>query len=118
MEFALDRADQLAQAALDAGVDVLIGQRELERARLGLVPDQPEPALDLRGLVRSDDSLLAEHPHMGDRAAHILEDQPRIEADRGRVRLGSGIRSARKPPRPPLLARFHQCSHGSVTNIP
>jgi hypothetical protein len=102
VETAGDRADELAQAALDPGVDILIGDRQRKDAGLHLVPDLPEALFDRRGVFLGDDPLATEHPDMRYRAADILRREPDIEPNRGVERFQPPVRRRCEPTAPRL----------------
>jgi hypothetical protein len=110
MESTGDRPDDLAQAPLDAGVDVLIGNGKGEIAVIDLREDLPESALECRGVLGADDPLLAEHAGVRDRPADILAYQAHVERDRGVERLEATV-GCLSEPSAPRLCRSHVLGH-------
>ena len=100
VELAGDRADELAQPSLDAGVDILIGDGQREVAIFDLGEDLPEPALEGCRVLGADDPLLAEHAGVGDRAANVFAYQAHVERDRGVERLQASVGRLCEPSAP------------------
>jgi hypothetical protein len=72
----------LAQPGLDVHVDVFEGRVEPEGSVGHLASDRLEPR-EQRPLVGlADEALLAQHPHVGDRRAHVVRGQRPVEVDR------------------------------------
>ena len=104
------RADELAQSLLDAGVDILIGNGEVELAGLNLTQDLPETGDDGFGILFGDHVLLAQHAGVGDGGADIFPNHTNIEANGSIERLQAAIRILGKSTTP-RLARTYILSH-------
>ncbi len=76
-------ADQLAQTALDGGVDVLIGGQNGEGSGVELGLDRFEAVHNRRHFVRREDAHALQRARVGDAAGDVRRVQPPIEADRG-----------------------------------
>ena len=102
MEFAGDRADDLTQPPLHAGVDILVGDGEREIAGFDLEEDLPESAFQGRGVLDADDALFAKHAGVGNRPADIFTYQTHVELDRGVEGLETTVGRLSEPPAPGL----------------
>ena len=93
-------ADQLDQAPLDGGVDVLVAGPEGEVARAELTRDPRQAGVDLVGVQRGDDPLGGQHPGVGARARDVERPQAPVHRQRGVEaveRLGRAGREAAAP---------------------
>ena len=106
-------ADQLGEAALDGGVDVLVGRAEGEVAAAKLVLDALQARVD--GAASSPEMIpcAAEHPGVGARGGQVLGPEAAVDLERGVEaveRLGrAGRRSAR-----PRGARRRSCPRAAA----
>ncbi len=98
-------ADQLGQAPLDRGVDVLVALAEHERARLHLGGDPDEPVVDRRRVLGRDDPLGSQHPGVGPRRGDVLRPQAPVDGQR-RVEAVEGLRGAGGEPAAPQADRL------------
>ena len=100
VQFAAHRAGDLGQAALDGGMDVLIGGDVDELARADFAEDVGQPFDDLVLLVEGDHLGFHQRFGPGDRAAHVEFRQAPVKRQRGVVLPGNRVQPAGKPSAP------------------
>ena len=104
----------LGDPALDRGVDVLVGRRELERAVVQLGPDPVERVGDREPLLLGEQADRRQHVDVRARAGEVVVRQPLVErqADAERhQRVGRPLAEAAVPERAGLAARVVAGGH-------
>ena len=82
VELAGERADRLAEQALDRHVDVLVGVVELEAVLAHLGPDPLQAGVDLAQLLVVEHADLPQPAGVGLRLVDVVGGQPPVELDR------------------------------------
>ena len=105
-----DRPDQLVEAALHGGVDVLVGRVDGEVAPLQLATDGAQAGEDGAEVTGPDQADLAEHPGVGDRPLDVLGVEPEVEP---RLLVYSSTPRAVRVPSRPSQTLAGACRAGS-----
>lgn len=100
VELAADGADALRQGVLEVHMDVLEVNAPFERPRLDLLLQVLEPRDDLRRLVLGQDTRLAQHGGVGDRARKVVQRKAPVEVYGGVKALHQLIGAFREAPAP------------------
>src|SRR6266545_6366093 len=99
------RGRDLGQPALDGGVDVFVGGKELEVAGVKLASDAAQAALDRGKLGRGEQARRLEPTCMGDAALDVIRVQLVLALERRSESLELGQHLPAEAPAPQLLAR-------------
>ena len=87
VELCADCAGLLDEAALDRHVDVFVGNRRHERARIQLAADLVERFDDPVAIARGENAARCEHLRVRRTRAHVVRVQSNVEPDRRCERL-------------------------------
>ena len=100
-------ADELGQAALDGGVDVLVARGERERAVGELAGDPLQALVDGGGVGGGDDPPGAEHPGVRARGRDVLRPHAPVDRQRGVDAVEGLIRAGAEAAAPQAPAPGH-----------
>ena len=106
MELAGDARLELAEAALDSGVDVLVGVGEVEGTRVELLQDLAEALLDPLQLGLREQPRRKQSARVGKAAGDVERRQLDVDVERGLEALQLGQKAAPEASAPELAAGY------------